>query len=197
MAYVPGWQNDIFVSYARVDDQPLPGASDGWVSVLVDALRTLLAQQLGRAEVLRMWRDLQIAGHAPLTPEIFGALRGSATLLLILSEGYLASDWCWREYGEFIALAGASTRRVFVVERMPVDRDRKPAALRELTGYPFWVRDRGDRPPRVLGVPVPTPAEPEYYHRLNRLALELGGELKRMAAAAPPPPASDLVAQRP
>src|SRR5215475_7701764 len=122
MAYVPGWQNDVFVSYAQVDDRPLPGASDGWVSLLVDALKTLLAMQLGRAEVLAVWRDLQLARHAQLTPEIFGALRSSATLLIILSEGYLATDWCWSEYREFVKLAGPGTRRLFVVERMPIER---------------------------------------------------------------------------
>ncbi|HEX8106182.1 MAG TPA: toll/interleukin-1 receptor domain-containing protein [Kofleriaceae bacterium] len=196
MTYVPGFQNDVFVSYAHVDDQPLPGARDGWVSLLGDALKILLAEQLGRAEVLAVWRDFQLTGHAELTPEIFGALRSSATLLIVLSEGYLASDWCWSEYREFVQLAGPGTRRLFVVERMPIERDRKPEQLRDLLGYPFWVRDRRDRAPRVLGVPVPRPDEPEYYHRLHGLALELASELKRMAAAAPPQ-ASDPITHRP
>jgi len=50
MTYATGWQHDVFVSYARVDDEPLPGAADGWVCLLTEALRALLAQQLGRAE---------------------------------------------------------------------------------------------------------------------------------------------------
>ncbi|HEX8106177.1 MAG TPA: toll/interleukin-1 receptor domain-containing protein [Kofleriaceae bacterium] len=180
MAYVPGWQNDVFVSYAHVDDQPLPGARDGWVSLLGDALKTFLAMQLGRAEVLAVWRDRQLTGHTQLTPEILTAARNSATLLIVLSEGYLASDWCWSEYREFVKLAGAGTRRLFVVERMPIERGRKPEELRDLLGYPFWVRDHSDGPARTLGVPVPRPDEPEYYHRLNRLALELAGELRRI-----------------
>jgi hypothetical protein len=31
MAYVPGYENDIFVSYAHVDNIPLSGISKGWV----------------------------------------------------------------------------------------------------------------------------------------------------------------------
>jgi hypothetical protein len=184
MAYTPGWQNDVFVSYAHVDDQLLPGATHGWVSLLIDAVQVLLAQQLGRAEVLAVWRDLQLSGNAQLTPEIVGAVRDSAVLLVVMSEGYLASEWCQRERNEFLELAGSASRRLFVVERMPIERSRKPKELGDLLGYPFWSRDRADLPARTLGVPVPTPSEPEYYHRLNRLALELASELRRMKAAS-------------
>lgn len=183
MAYTAEWQHDVFVSYARVDDQPLPGARDGWVCQLVDALKVLLAQQLGRAELLAVWRDLQLPGNEPLPTAIFGAVQRSATLLVVLSEGYLASDWCQGEYEAFLALAGANTRRVFMVERMPIDRSRRPRPLDDLIGYPFWIRDRSDGPARTLGVPVPRPDEPEYYSRLNRLALELASELRRITAA--------------
>lgn len=184
MAYVQHCQNDVFVSYAQVDDRPLPGARDGWVCTLVDALKLLLAQQLGRAEVLAVWRDLQLAGNERLTPAIFSAVRDSAALLVILSEGYLASRWCREEAREFLDRVGDTSRRVFVVERMPVDRARRPDAFQDLLGYPFWVRDREDAPARTLGVPIPTPEEPDYYRRLNRLAIELAGELQRMNAAA-------------
>ena len=182
MTYLPGWRNDVFVSYAQVDDRPLPGATDGWVCILVDALKVLLAQQLGRAELLAVWRDLQLARHSPLTPEIFQAVRTSAVLLVVLSEGYLASEWCQRERNEFLEIAGKGTRRLFVVERMPIERSRKPPEFSDLLGYPFWTRERDDMPARTLGVPVPTPNEPEYYHRLNRLAQELANELRRIKA---------------
>ena len=182
MAYTSDWQNDVFVSYAQVDDQPLSGASDGWVGTLVDALKVLLGQQLGRTDALAVWRDVQLPGHAPLTPEILARVRSSATLLIVLSEGYLSSEWCRRECREFVALAGARTRQLFVVERMPIDPARKPAELRELIGYPFWVRDRRDGRARTLGVPTPTSDEREYYLRLGRLALELASELQRVKA---------------
>jgi hypothetical protein len=183
MAYVSGYDNDVFVSYAHVDDRPLPPARDGWVSTLVDALKVLLAQQLGRAELCAVWRDLGLAGNAPLTPEIFAAIRGSAVMLLVLSEGYLASEWCRREHSEFLAMIGQGSRRFFVVERMPIERARWPVELQDLTGYPFWVRERSDLPARTLGMPTPLLEEREYYNRLNRLATELAAELKRIKAA--------------
>jgi hypothetical protein len=189
MAYVDDFQHDVFVSYARVDDQILPGGKDGWVTTLVDGLRIQLAQQLGRAELLVLWRDLSLPGHVPVTNEITSIVRQSATLLVVLSEGYLASDWCGRESEEFLSMAGESTHRLFIVEQTPVERPRKPKSFRERTGYPFWVRERADADARTLGVPAPDPSEPEYYRRLNRLAIELARELKRMRQARQPLPA--------
>jgi hypothetical protein len=181
MAFVQGYDHDVFVSYAHQDDQTLPGAREGWVCTLVDALRVSLASQLGRAQMLAVWRDLGLAGNAPVTEEIVTAVRRSAVLLVILSEGYLASDWCERERNGFMELVGASTRRLFIVELMPIDRSRKPAVFQDRVGYPFWITERADGPAMTLGVPVPTVEEREYYVRLNRLAQELAAELKRMA----------------
>jgi hypothetical protein len=182
MTYSRAFKYDVFVSYARVDDAPLPGALLGWVTTLVDALRTQLAQQLGRAEMLAIWQDLGLAGNAPVTDDIMSAVRDSAALVVVLSEGYLASQWCTDESNSFLSLAGTATRRLFIVERVPIDRLRKPAVFQDRIGYAFWTRTRPGGEATTLGVPVPTPAEPDYYRRLNRLATELADELKRMRA---------------
>lgn len=52
--------NDIFVSYAHVDDEPLPGVEQGWVRTFVAAFRTYLAQELGRRESVRLWMDYEL-----------------------------------------------------------------------------------------------------------------------------------------
>jgi hypothetical protein len=184
MAYVPSWENDVFVSYATVDDQPLPGASDGWVTVLVDSLKLLLAQQLGRSDSATIWRDLRLRGNEPLTDEIMTAAGSSALLLVVLSEGYLASEWCKRERNRFLELVGAGSRRLFVVERTPIERSRRPVELQDLLGYPFWVRKRAELPPRTLGFPAPTPGDSEYYERVTKLAIEIADELKLLRSKA-------------
>jgi hypothetical protein len=183
MAYVPGYKHDIFVSYAHVDDQAFPGAADGWVCTLVDGLKILLGEQIGRSEVLALWRDLGMSRNVPVTEQLVDAVSEAALLVVVLSEGYLASDWCAKELQAFLARAGASSRRVFVVEKAPIDRIRKPASFQDLVGYPFWARRRSEEPAKTLGFPAPSPNEPEYYARLNRLALELSAELRRMKAA--------------
>lgn len=180
MAFVAGFQSDVFVTYAHVDDVPLPGAPAGWVTTLIDTMKIYLAQRLGRADALAVWQDLGLARNVPVTKTIVDAVRDSALLLVILSEGYLESPWCARERNGFLALAGSETRRLFVVERSPVGRENKPAEFKDLLGYPFWVRDQSRGIARTLGDPFPTPAEPEYYQRVNMLSSEMANELKRM-----------------
>jgi hypothetical protein len=73
--YVPQYEYDIFVSYAHVDDDPLPGANEGWVSTLVRSLKTRLAQKLGRSDAYSLWMDHELSGSEPVTSQIAGELR--------------------------------------------------------------------------------------------------------------------------
>jgi hypothetical protein len=116
---------DIFISYAHVDDEPLPGESSGWVTTLVAYLKILLARKLGRKEHFSLWMDHQLAGNVPVTPQILSALQKSATIVIILSPGYLASLWCRLEMNSFLQAVKQRVdtgSRVFVVENDRVDQ---------------------------------------------------------------------------
>ena len=95
--YVPNYQYDVFVSYAHIDDEPLPGAEDGWISTFHSHLVKILAQQLGRSDIFSIWIDHRLRGNDPVTEEIQTVLKNSATILLFLSKGYLGSSWCRQE----------------------------------------------------------------------------------------------------
>jgi TIR domain len=186
MAFVPQYTYDIFVSYAHVDDLPEPVTQEGWVTTLVQGLKKRLAQKLGRNDAFTLWMDHELAGNVPITPEIMHALQHSATLLLVLSPGYLASQWCQQEMQTFLhtfrerAHAGS---RVFIVERAALGEDRRPPELQELLGYRFWVADREGRPPRILGDPRPHPDDIRYYDLLNDLSCDLAETLQRLKHA--------------
>jgi len=201
-AFVTGYRHDIFVSYAHVDDEPMFGAPRGWVSNLVRNLERQLATKLGR-KYAPPWMDHELAGNNPLTPDIMAALRDTATLLVFISPGYLASEWCKRERDSFLQLIREridSGSRVFVVEIDRVDRKNLPDEFRDLLGYPFWVEDEDGKAPRTLGMPVGRLEEEEYYTRVNNLSYELARELVRLKEAssttpsAAPPPAIDVKA---
>jgi hypothetical protein len=190
MAFVPGYDNDIFVSYAHVDNEPLPGAEKGWVSTLMSGLKTRLAQLLGRSGDFVVWRDPKLSAHEPLTLQLLSALKQSAALLIVLSPGYLASEWCLREKNTFLQLARQRVRtgsRIFVVERHRFQPDEKPEELRELLGYRFWVVDEESNRLRILGEPEPDPHDQRYYDKLNDLAYDLSEELKRLQQATEQP----------
>jgi len=186
-AFVPGYQHDIFVSYAHVDDMTYPGIdAAGWVATLIEGLKVKLSQQIGRSDLFSLWKDEQLSPNKPLTPEILNALRQSATLVIILSPGYMASPWCQREMQTFwqeLAQRINSNSRVFVVERNRLEIDEKPKALEELLGYPFWVQDREGKAPRILCDPKPDPNEQLYYDKLTDLATDLADELRRLKKA--------------
>lgn len=55
------FENDIFISYAHIDDQPLVEGKKGWVSNFHRALEIRLAQLLGRRS--RIWRDPKLQGN--------------------------------------------------------------------------------------------------------------------------------------
>jgi len=189
MAFVPSHKHDIFVSYAHVDDLPFPGIEKGWVTTLVETLKILLAQKLGRREAYSLWMDHQLSRHADLTPEILDNLGKTATLLVILSPGYLASQWCLREKDTFLELLGEKQRggsRVFIVERDMVELDERPAQFGDLLGYRFWVQEGEGSPARVLGWPWPDPKNPgnlAYFDQITRLGSNLADELKLLRQA--------------
>jgi hypothetical protein len=86
MAYVPGFDCDIFVSYAHGDDRD-------WVSGFVDRLREELRKLMGRPveiwldrDDLRYTRDFQM--------EIPDSVKKSALFLLLPSPTYLGSRYC-------------------------------------------------------------------------------------------------------
>ena len=172
-AFVPGYQHDIFVSYAHVDDQTYPGIEAGWVATLIAGLKVKLSQKLGRSDLFSLWKDEQLSPNKPLTPEILAALKQSATLVIILSPGYMASPWCQREMQTFwqeLAQRSNSDSRIFVVERDKLEIDEKPKALEELLGYQFWLQDREGKAPRILGDPIPDPHDRLYYDKLTDLS---------------------------
>jgi hypothetical protein len=85
MAYLSSddYDFDIFVSYAHVDDQPLPPASQDWLTTLTNCIKTRLAQKLGRNDAYALWMDHELRGGQPITPEILQKVRRSAILLVV------------------------------------------------------------------------------------------------------------------
>ncbi len=180
-AYVPHYKNDIFVSYACVDDEPFAGADKGWVTTLITGLKILLGKKLGSPELFSLWMDHELRGNTPATPHICKQLETSALFVLILSPAYQVSQWCQFELNTLLAIAGTDSGRIFVVEHDIVEE--RSAHLSDLLGYRFWVRNEFGQP-RTLAIPKPNPEELEYYQRLNDLARQLVEKLKELKQEA-------------
>jgi TIR domain len=176
---------DIFVSYAHVDDLPLPGAAQGWVTTFTTCLKTKLAQKLGRNDAYALWMDHELRGGQPITPHILEKVRRSAMLFVVLSPGYIASSWCRRELDTFHGLiAEGQARHVFVVELDPVEKAELPPALADLKRSRFWIADRNSGSPRTVGTPIP---DGEYYSAVDDFIREVVTDLKQLKHAEPRP----------
>ena len=195
MVFVPGYEHDVFVSYAHVNDLP-PRAQPqfatepgpGWVAMLVWHLTSELAQKIGRLEAFHIWFDQKdLRGNYHLTDEIADELKRSATLVAVRSPGYLASVWCKDETRLFVEHCQEQLKnRIFVVDKDPLDTDAEP--LPELDGHPdryrFWDRDHVAGL-QLLAFPMSPPDEIKYSRRIRTLAADLYAQLKDMGGRLP------------
>ena len=189
-AFVSGFQHDVFVSYACVDDIPDDEDQPGWVRYLVQRLENRLAQLLGRRDSISIWQDVELAKNVDITAQITDTIQRSAILLVVLSPGYMASDWCRREREWFLKWVHdrlESGSRVFLIERDRVEGSRpeefgKPHEFQGLLGHRFWVEVCGH------SRPVSKDYERERFEEtLNDLAHGIAGELKRLRDAGATP----------
>jgi hypothetical protein len=180
MAYSKNYKHDVFISFSHVDNRSDVPGDCGWVKHLRDVLRTRAVQKLGE-DTLDIWMDYELAGNESVTPAIIEELNGSAVILIICSEGYLASEWCKRELTSFLSStvtdwkAGTQTR-LFVVNRDKIERNALPQALSDLIGYKFWKENGESSIP--LGYPVPDPDQEEYWHAVDKLGSDIVRTLK-------------------
>lgn len=197
MAYVPGYEHDVFVSYAHIDNEDRNEVrSAGWVDAVKAELEDQLRRRLGSREV-RIWIDDQLAANQPVTPEIVRQVAGSALLLVVLSPGYLRSEWCARERNAF--LRGAQERfnqgRLFVIQNLDVDRRQWPAELGDLAGFKFWVRDPELHVDRPLG--AFDRRETAFLGQIYLLSVKMAEVLGAMAARAHEPALPQRTDDRP
>lgn len=190
MAYLTSFKHDVFVSYARLDNEPAIEAGGrlwGWVDLLVDKLARELKQRLGTRSV-DFWMDHhQIDGNRPLTPEIMTAIQQSGTLLVVMSPGYVNSEWCQRERHAFLTLVKDRVAQgsVFMVRARKVESTLLPDEFSDLLGFPFSTDDPEVGAERPLGIPDPN--EKAFVQKIFNLSHQLSEQLNRLRSPSATP----------
>lgn len=113
MAFVPGYENDIFISYSHIDNDPVIQGKPGWVDFFQDLLRKRVRVRLG-AEI-EIFRDPQLRRFGKFSKQLVEKISTSAVFICVLSPRYVQSDWCLHELSQFNRLAG-SDRIIKVVK---------------------------------------------------------------------------------
>jgi hypothetical protein len=187
MPYVPGFKNDLFVSYAHTNNIPI-NEDKGWVSILTDLLRRRLPGLLHKRGELKVWQDERLQGNEQFGPEIEEAVRSSAVVISVMTYQYLASDWCCREVETFRAgphercgLVVNGKTRLFKVLPAHVPPDEQPEHWRGELGYPFYDMDPSTGLEELYRRTRPEDPDQRFWRRFEALARNIAQLLDEMA----------------
>ncbi len=189
--------DDIFISYAHLDNQPLVKDSEGWVSQFHHSLSVRVAQLLGKES--SVWRDPKIQGNDFFDETIIERIRRVALLVSIFTPRYVRSEWCTKEVQEFCQAAEKSgglrvqdKTKIFKVLKTPVPFEEHPEQVRDCLGYEFFRTDPHSGRVRELSHELGGDTEREYWVKLDDLAQDLCQLLTLLGKSSPPAsPASE------
>lgn len=190
------FDQDAFISYAHLDNEPLTPGHKCWVSQFHATLQAMLSQRLG--EKARIWRDDKLAGNDVFADEIVDQFAKTALLVSILSPRYVRSESCTRErelrkFCEAAARTGGvnfgNKSCVVKVIKTPFETASPlPEAVRQTLGYEFFALDHGD--PQELDPAFGDQARQQFLSKLSSLAWELAKSLQQLAQSRPAGPAN-------
>lgn len=120
MAYLPEFKTDIFISYARVDNDKVDPREDGWVARFVKHLEIELNQMTGRIGDVKLWWDPTLDDNQLFDVTIQNRINQSALFMSLTSNGYLRSEYCRKELHWFRESAEKQSWGLRVGERLRV-----------------------------------------------------------------------------
>ena len=144
MAQSPGYEHDIFISYAHNDNYGF-GGGPGWVDIFEDWLFNWLHKRRGLTD-LRIWRDKRrMQGNTVFDDAIQNALDSSAIFLALTSRNYLQSDYCRKELRRFYEYHGqqggglqiGDSFRIFNILLHNIPHPNWAAELHGTSGFPM------------------------------------------------------------
>ena len=192
MAHAPGYQHDIFISYAHNDNYGIAGAS-GWVDVVEEGLDNWLRKRRGRHN-LRIWRDKRrMDGNTLFDNAIQEAIDTSAVFLALTSRNYLQSEYCLKELRRFEKFHGrqagglqvADSARIFNILLNNIPHPQWPAPFQGTSGFPM----HDARSAEELGDFI-SPGD----HAFEKQMRPIIDALEKLLAKMSPPPAVETQA---
>ena len=144
MSYVSIFKYDIFISYARVDNDTAAETELGWVDLFHNNLEVTLNKAIGKKSI-KIWRDKEISGNQVFDDTIQTAVNNSAVFIAITSKGYINSTYCMEELGSFYKKADAEiaglkvkdNSRIFNILIQNIPHEEWPQELIGTSGFPF------------------------------------------------------------
>src|SRR5262245_23147349 len=156
MTFLRNYSYDVFVSYAHGPESH--GRYSGgrhnllseWTHRFVDDLIAQIEFNLSQAADgeekphVEFFMDPDLEGSGSLTENLKKRVGTSALLLVVMSPGYLRSNWCTDEIQWFASGISEETPelrafgRVFVARILPTDHTTWPGGLKDEFGRATW-----------------------------------------------------------
>jgi TIR domain-containing protein len=192
MAYVPGYSNDIFLSYAHGDDP-------AWFQAFEQALARAVRGRLGHD--VDLWRDLKhLRVGQDWESEIAEAIATTAAFVAVLSPSYQTSNWCSRELSTFLGPGGSldgikmgEFHRLLKVVKIPWEGNDHESFFPRLQHVPFF--RKVDDPREYIEFPLASDAFDgslqELAAAVTALLRVMRRRLQKVFVAAPAEDVSD------
>ncbi len=193
MAYVSGFDNDVFLSYAHIDNEN-DGAKERWVESFGKQLSAKLLKRMG--ETVAVWWDPKLDRSQIFDEVIQKAVKTSAIMVSLVSPAYVKRDYCKQEVQWFAELGNLKTPsghcRVFPVLVFHLPFEQWPGPCQGVSGFEFFDAQFGG-----LSKPLDT-ASQQFSDMQWKLVSEIAGvldEIKQSRAVAPQGPGEAAGAQ--
>lgn len=178
MSPIRDFEDEVFISYAHIDNQPLDEGLKGWVETLHERLQIRLTQLTG--EPVAVWRDRKLQGNDIFAETLVARLSKVALLVAVVSPRYVKSEWCLKELEEFCRCAARSGGltvgdkcRVFKVVKIHIPLESHPPQLRGVLGYEFYEYDAERGRAKEFNPEVVPQRDIRYWEKLDDLAYDI------------------------
>ena len=181
--------NDIFISYAHIDNEALTEEDKGWISHFHKVLDTRVAQLTG--EKPRIWRDLKLGGNDVFDEAIVNQFCNTRIMISIMSPRYFKSEWCMKELKQFYDNASSTggvsfenKSRILKVVKTPFETNDVPNEIQgvfsRILGFEFFEVDTDTGKFMEYNASFGADARHNYFSKIFDLAHEVSQLLKSM-----------------
>ena len=181
--------NDVFISYAHIDNESLTEGQQGWISQFHRTLEVRLRQLMG--ENPQVWRDQKLMGNDIFDEKLVKEYSNAKVMISIVSPRYMKSDWCQKEALEFHGAAENSggvfvggKSRIIKVVKTPVQMSGVDGPLGEVfervLGFEFFEVDSDTGRIREYNEEFGREAKRNYLERVYDLAQEISDLLQNV-----------------
>lgn len=179
MSYVPGFKNDVFISYAHADNEENLQRRRT-VTTFVQELGKLLRTRGLSSDGVNIFLDRKNLGSNRVVSEaLVDEVRQSAMFVAISSPAYQEREHTIRELEAFLERPGPRDS-LFIVELLPLTMSGRPhPAIEKRLRTAFWVHDDDQH----ITLTIDPDHHPKLYtQRLTKFSDELSERMKQIRA---------------